>query len=409
MNADSDGASWERNIQSISDWLVTGALESADLSDILDGLCDRLKAIGIPLKRVHVAMETLHPTIQAEAFRWISGSKREHEDFPHYDVKPEPWSRSPVKAMIDRGEVEVRYRLTGDGSWRDFPLLLELHDEGIVDYFALITVFRPVEETLGDVDGMFMSWSSDHPDGFSEAHLSVLRRLQPRMGLAAKITKREKMATNILAAYLGGDAAERVLDGQIRLGAGDVIPCVMLYSDLRGSTTLADTLPGEEFLSLLNAYFECTAGVVLEHGGDVLRFIGDAVLAIFPINDSRFTEIQACRAAYDAALAAEVRITHLNAERLELGEPEIGFGLALHLGEVLFGNIGIPQRVEFSVIGPAANEVCRLEGLTKDMDVSIVASFEFSQALDVDWRDLGHHTLRGVDVPRQVFAPPKIH
>jgi len=406
MQLDNRTDTWEQDIQEISDQIIAGALDGVDLSDLLDGLCIRLNEIGLPLKRVHLAMETLHPMFQAEAYRWIRGHNREHEDIPHHDQPPEAWRRSPLKVLMDSGDIEMRHRLTDSGNWRDFPYLVELREEGVTDYFAMITGFRPVEPGQELDDGMIMSWAGDHADGFSDAHLLALRRLQSRLGLAAKISKREKMASNILAAYLGGDAAERVLAGQIQLGASDVIPCVILYSDLRHSTDLADSLPGREFLDLLNAYFECTAGVVLDFDGDVLRFIGDAVLAIFPISDDRFTELQACQAAYRAAIETERQLGVLNANRRAAGKPEIGLGLALHIGEVLFGNIGVPERVEFSVIGPAVNEACRLEGLTKELETPIVASAEFARALDVDWRDLGRHQLRGVALARHVFAPP---
>ncbi len=160
-------------------------------------------------------------------------------------------------------------------------------------------------------------------------------------------------------------------------------------------------------MALLNSYFECTAGAVLDHNGEVLRFIGDAVLAIFPIGDDQFNENQACAAAYDAALDAARRIKNLNRDRARRSEPKLEFGLALHVGDVLFGNIGVPERVEFSVIGPAANEVCRLEGLTKYLGQSIIASAPFANSLDIDWLDLGRHVLRGVSEPRKIFAPPK--
>jgi adenylate cyclase len=406
MPSGSAEGQWEQDVQVISDWLISRTLGDADLPTILDGLCERLLAIGLTIKRVHLVMDTLHPTTQAEAFRWVRGHETEHEDFPHQIEPREDWLRSPIKALIESGEMEMRHVLITNGDWQQFPYLETLRNEGITDYFAMLTAFRPFDDVNFANDGMIVSWSSNSSEGFSEQHLNALRRLQPRLGLAAKIANREHKISNLLSAYLGDGAANRVLSGQVQRGSGDVIPCVILYSDLRHSTTFADSMPGPDFLALLNSYFECTAGAVLEHKGEVLRFIGDAVLAIFPIGEGQFTTEKACAAAYDAALDAERRVIELNKNRATAKDPMLEFGLALHIGEVLFGNIGVAERVEFSVIGPAANEVCRLEGLTKNIGQSIVVSSEFAGSMKNDWQDLGRHELRGVSEPRQVYGVP---
>jgi adenylate cyclase len=290
---------------------------------------------------------------------------------------------------------EARHVLEGNTDWRKFPLLVELHAQGVTDFLILRAAFTevPFKDTISE--GVMTTWSTTKPGGFSDIHLTALKRLIPRLAVATKMARGEDTVTNILTAYLGGDAAKRVLAGQIRRGDGEVIPSVIWYSDLRKSTTLADTLPGEEFLAILNAFFECTAGAVLDHDGDVLRFIGDAVMAIFPVGGDNLCQ-------HDA----EARLAEVNKERAAAGKPALALGLGLHVGEVMFGNIGTPERLEFSVIGPAANEVTRLEALTKDVGRSLVVSAAFAKCLDIAWESLGEHEFKGVAGTRELFAPP---
>jgi len=399
-------SNWNRDIQAISDWMIGDALQGRDLLATLDELCERAQAAGLPVERVHVAMTTLHPMFQARSIRWFTEGGEYRVSHPHGETPGDDWLKSPLRVVTESEQREVRFPMESDGVWREFPLLVELEGEGFTDYFGAVSPFGPEEEAIARQDGMIMSWATRRPGGFTDGHIAAIRRLQMRFAVAAKITNREETALNILSAYMGGDAAKRVLDGQIKLGDGDVIPSVIWYSDLRHSTDLADTLPGEAFLAVLNDYFRCAAGAVLDHGGDVLRFIGDAVLAIFPIAEGRFTTEEACARAIEAAEEADRRIAELNADRGTAPGYPVAYGLALHVGPVLFGNIGVPERVEFSVIGPAANEVCRLEGKTKDLGRSIVVSEAFARELDLDWQDLGEHELRGVGAKRRILAPP---
>jgi len=277
------GATWDQDIQAISDWIIGHAIEGHDLADTLDTFCERARAAGLPVARVHVAMTTLHPMFEARSMRWNEAGVEYREQHPHRDAPGDDWLKSPLRPLTEAGQREVRYPMESQGLWRDFPLFVELEAVGFTDYFGAVSPFGPEDEALARQDGMLMGWATRRAGGFTETHIAAIRRLQMRFAEAAKIANREETALNILSAYLGGDAATRVLDGQIKLGDGEVIPSVIWYSDLRHSTDLADSLPGEAFLAVLNDYFHCTAGAVLDHGGDVLRFIGDAVLAIFPI------------------------------------------------------------------------------------------------------------------------------
>jgi adenylate cyclase len=275
--------------------------------------------------------------------------------------------------LLQSGETEISLKLSGDGDWKILPLLTQLKERGATDYYAHLVMFGPSKQARTLQDGCILFWNCDHPDGFSEDQISLLRWLGSRFGVVAKLDNRDRTTINIVSAYLGSDAGRRVLDGQIKLGDGEVIPAVIWFSDLRQSTLLADTLPGNDFLQVLNTYFQCTAGAVLDHGGEVLRFISDAVLAIFHV-DGVDGRTRAARVALAAAHDAERCLADVNKTCEESGKEALDFGLGIHLGDLMFGHIGVPERVEFSVVGPAANEVARLENLTKDLDRRILVS-----------------------------------
>jgi adenylate cyclase len=227
-------------------------------------------------------------------------------------------------------------------------------------------------------------------------------RIQRRLVVSLKVQIKQQIAQTVLDTYLGMDAGRQVLDGQIQRGDGEMIHAVIWYSDMRDSTRLADSVAAEDFLKTVNSYFECTAGAVLANGGEVLRFIGDAVLAIFPIRDD--DPQSACELAMAAARDAEALLRTVNDERARRNLEALDYGLGLHIGDVMFGNIGVPERLEFSVIGPAANEVARIENLTKTLGRRTLASAKFARCVPRYWESTGEHTLKGVGAPLEVVA-----
>jgi adenylate cyclase len=204
--------------------------------------------------------------------------------------------------------------------------------------------------------------------------------------------------------YLGSYSGERVLDGLVERGDGGMIDCVLVYCDLRESTKLAEILPLDDYLELINQYFDCTAGAVTDHGGEVLKFIGDAVMAIFPIEPNERPTVDMTRAALSAVSEAFDRSRIINEARIKQDRPEISFGIALHVGEVMYGNVGTDQRLDFTIIGPAANVVTRLEGLCKRLGHSVVASDRFAQACNRAMRHVGAHELAGLSTPIDVYT-----
>ncbi len=401
-------ASRDAVIREITDWVVSQSLLDADMEKLFVGVCERLGRAGIALRRAHLAVRTLHPQVAAVSFRWWRGQAPELMSHRRTDEPSREWEQSPLKRLEDSGETELRIPMEAeDGPWAKYPLLVELRGCGITEYFGCLSYFGIASRARAQQDGMIVAWATDRPGGFDDGDLAVLRRVQGRLAIGIKMAKREQTALNVVNAYLGANAGRRVLEGQIRRGDGDLLNAVVWYSDLRDSTPLADRLPGPAFLELLNGYFECTAGAVLDHGGEVLRFIGDAVLAIFHIDGPGGGQ-RAARMAWAAALEAERRLERLNAVRAERGDASLEFGLALHVGEVLFGNVGVPERIDFTAVGPAVNEAARLEGLTKTLRRRIVVSNAFSHLLPLDWESLGETALRGVASGRRVFAPPPV-
>lgn len=400
---------WDQDVQCISDWLVAQSLGRVRLRMLFAGFCDSLNAAGMPLLRAISALSTLHPMYVAHTYTWVRGQAGVAADIPHGAHNTDQWQKSPLKPMFDAEVESCRYDPCDPGVVKKFPLLAEVRALGGTDYLGLLTPFDDDYGSDGGVerlDGLMSSWVTDRPGGFTNAEVAALKRLVRRFALAAKMVKREETALNIVTAYLGRDAGCRVLSGQIKLGDGELLPSVIWYSDLRGSTALCERLSPDDYLAALNQYFACSAGAVLDGGGEVLRFIGDAVLGIFPIGDGPMDAATACAKALAAAGNAREKLMAVNVERRDDGGPELDFGLGLHVGEVMYGNIGVPTRVEFSVTGPAANEVARLEDLTKQAGEPILASRAFAQQLDVGWRPLGAFQFRGVADAQEVFAPP---
>jgi len=382
------------NVAPIVAWLDEGAPPTQRPQDVLLHLCRRLLEAGIVLHRVAVFVRTLHPNVAGRGFIWHERSNIvEIVTAPLGIQDTEQYLRSPLRIVFTE-HVEVRRRIC-EGCALDFPILEELREEGGTDFLAL-----PVRFLSGDVHGA--SFATRRPGGFDQAEVEALRRVMPAFSRVAEIYAWRRTAHNILDAYLGTQTGEKVLAGKIRRGDGEDVRAVIWFCDLRDSTPLADSMSREAFLQLLNEFFECVLGPVLERNGEVLRFIGDAALAIFPVPRGDLQErAEASRRAVQAAAAAIDGMAALNAGR----ERPLGFGIGLHLGHVLYGNVGTPTRIEFTVVGAAANEAARIESLCKTLDVPLLISEPVARHVP-GCRSLGHHRLRGVGDPIELFTLP---
>ncbi|MEM6666318.1 MAG: adenylate/guanylate cyclase domain-containing protein [Pseudomonadota bacterium] len=387
----------------ITDWLVDQSLGRPDIVQMFEGVCERIHASGTPLARAMLTYPTLHPVYDGEAVIWRRCQDTEFEQYV-FNNDGDAWGTSPFAYMLNTPIDLLRRRLSGENRLIDFPVLQEFADNGLTDYLALTTGFSmPTGPYDEDNAGIIVSWASDRAGGFTDDDIAALIHIQRRFAVACKTSIQASIATNISDTYLGHRPRARVLSGKIRRGDGENIRSVVWYADIRGSTALADRMPMDDYLDLLNAFFECIAGAALDAGGEVLDFIGDAVLAIFPIDDQcdlTGAANAAIAAVYDALARAEAS----NAERISKGAAPFSFGIALNAGDVTFGNIGVPQRLAFTVVGPTVNEVVRVEKLTRVIDTMVLATPTIAALTPDHWADAGIHTLDGVGEPMQLSS-----
>jgi adenylate cyclase len=390
-------------IDATADWLMDQALGDTGMEPLIQGCCERLRAAGLPLFRVMIGYHTLHPLFTGVSHIWRRDAPMitEHHD----ERQPEAaaaFDRGPHGTMLRSGVSYLRRRLVGPDAVLDFPVLAELRAHGASDYLGFVGPF--VDQ---GADGILGSWSTDRGSGFSDEDIRTLLRIQRRLAVACKMTIKDQLTRDLLEAYLGREASQAVLSGRIQRGDGETLQTVLWYSDLRNSTRLSEAMPVDAFFALLNRYFECSAGAVLAEGGRVVLFIGDAVLGIFPIEQSAH-EQDACTAAIAAAHRARRALERFNAERAATGLEPLALGIGLHVGSVKYGNIGVPERLQFDVIGPAVNEVVRLQDLTKTLGRQVLVSGAFAGCLPLGWEALGRYELRGLGSPREVYALPGV-
>lgn len=384
------------SITPVIDWLMHKGRHLTAPEEIVGGLCARVRSAGLPIERVGFFFWTLHPQYWGIAMLWdgervtvMRGDRGLRES--------EVYTNSPA-ARIRAGERVIRRRLEHSDCPIDFPVIAEVKALGMTDYVIAEVVFSDGQRNS-------VSLATRRPGGFTDHDIAELERLLHPFALVMENYTHRELARTLLETYLGRNTGLRVLQGQIQRGDGEAIDAVIWFSDLRNSTPLAARLGERRFLELLNDYFEATAGAVLEHGGEVLRFIGDASLAVFPVTDGAQRRAT-CERAVDAARSARRRAVEANRRRAEAGLPTFAYGVGLHVGHVVYGNIGTPSRLEFSVIGAAANETARIEGLCKETGRDVVVSDGVMQALGTQWPSLGTFDLRGVGRAIEAYALP---
>lgn len=392
---------------SIASWVTQAGLAGAAEPELLRGFCDRLVAAGLPVARVNTIIDTLHPIYEGRAFRW-----RRDQVAPDPVVEygrtdaggeaAENWRRSTYYHLFSTGEDMIRRRI-GPGHPADFTVLGELGSEGQTDYVALAHRFS-ADGTIGEMDCIYSSWTTDVASGFTDEHLSLLRELVPSLALALKCASLARIAETLVETYLGRDAGRRVLSGRITRGVTDRIQAVLWFSDLRGFTHIADAADPEQIIPFLNDYSEAIISSIHEAGGDVLKLIGDGTLAIFKAEDPA----QACECALAAEELMRSKIRALNDGRVSGGLPVTEAYLGLHIGEVFYGNIGSQDRLDFTVVGPAVNEVSRIAALCRSVERDVLISSAFASVASDGERaqlvSVGRYALRGVTRPQELFT-----
>ena len=394
-------------------WLVESGLQNRPINETIEGHCNRLVTLGVPLKRMVLGHFLLHPLYSDTDYVWDAASGETVRSFHTRDeTETEVFRNSPFFHAQSNNIAFSRYRLIDGPCDPEFPVFARLRDDGISDYcvsFQPVGMPAPVHspnngETIGAAEGVLTSFATNRTSGFSDADLALIQATAPALAFVVKADSARGLSAVMLDTYLGAYSGQRVLEGRTQRGDHDVIASVIWLCDLRHSTRLSDTLSLDAYLDLLNDYFECAAGAVIDHGGEVLKFIGDAVLAIFPIDSALRRPPEMTRAALAASGDVLARIRDRNAKRLERGEAPIEFGVSLHIGEVAYGNVGLPRRLDFTVIGPSVNVVARLQDACKTLDVPVVASQEFAEICETELLPLGEHHFRGVEAGMGVYT-----
>jgi len=377
-------------------WLMERSAGILSMRELIRDLCNLLVAQGMPMLRGSCFIRTLHPQARGRAVIWRK-TMRDPEELMvlHGIEETESFQRSPLP-LIFEGAGAIRRRLCDPETLLDFPVLHDLKAEGATDYVAM-----PLKFSDGALH--FMTWTSDAEDGFTSGQLAILDTLLPALSMRLEILERQKLTRDLLEVYLGRNTGRRVLNGAIRRGMSETIRAAILYADVRGFTAASDRLPSAEIIEMLNDYFEIMSQPIEERGGEILKFIGDGLLAIFPLGpDSAPGEADA---ALKAAMEAQTLLRSRNALREKHGKPRIEHALGLHVGDVSYGNIGSPTRLDFTVIGPAVNLASRLQGLGKDLGHAIVASEAVARKATLSLQTLGSHPVRGLRAPVEVFTP----
>jgi adenylate cyclase len=390
----------------LMNWLVGQGLTGLPETDLIRGFCERSRVGGLDISRASLFIDTLHPIFEGRGFRWNDTETNESDMFEYGSTSEGEaalnWRRSIFYHMLESDIEELKVDFA-DRGLLDFSLIDELAAKGHRHFVAFVHRFGEAG-TLGQMDNLYSYWVTRRAEGFEEQGLSALRDLVPALGLAIKSAAQVEIARTLGRVYLGRDASEQVLQGRISRGVTERINAVLWFSDLRGSTAISESIGPDEIIPFLNDYAQAAIDAVHEEGGDVLKLIGDGVLAMFTGADMS--------AARRAALRAEHRFRHnmttLNGRRSAAGRPTTSAHVGLHVGEVLYGNIGSEDRLDFTVVGPAVNEVSRIASMCRSVDRELLASSEFRSGLDASGRghlvSTGRFALRGIGRAQDLYT-----
>jgi adenylate cyclase len=403
-------------IDALNAWLIKAGLRGEPEAALVSGFCERVVAAGLPISRALVLIDTLHPVFEGRLVRWghdpSQPAVREYGRTSLPEGVSDPlvsggaqpdvvarWQASPFFQMLQTGESLLRRRITAESA-AEFAVLADYRAVGMTDYVAMINRFAP-EGTIGEMDCIYSSWATARADGFDDAQVSTLMRVVPTLALAFKAAALARMTGTLMETYLGRDASRRVLSGRIMRGVADRIDAVIWFSDLRGFTRITDSTP-EQIIPLLNDYADVIVSAIHAHSGDVLKLIGDGILAIFTAGN----RARACAAALAAATEARSKVTTLNARRAHAALPVTDMYVGLHIGEVFYGNIGSTERLDFTVVGPAVNEASRIAAMCRSVDQPMLVSEAFANVNGMRDRlvSVGRYALRGVAQPQELFT-----
>ncbi len=378
-------------------WLTNETREQRFIDNIFAEMGIRLQQAGIPVKRATLHLLIYHPQWLGARIMWADGMRESEIARVDYDVRERSeYIGSPANEIQD-GATEVREHLERDPSLgRKHAVYDEMRAKGLTDYVAW-----PLYHTLGKRH--IVTFATDRPGGFDEAHIAGLRRLLPVLALVSEIRMKNRLARTLLETYVGTHAGELILAGATRRGSGTTVHAAIMICDLRDFTRISDNWPRDDVIDLLNDYFDAISEPVVRHGGEILKFMGDGLLAIFPLSQPN-----ACANLLHAVTEARQAMAALNEKNNGSGRAPLNFGIGLHVGDVMYGNIGSRTRLDFTVIGPAVNMASRLETLTKQLGKPVLMSRAFADFVEHDFvlERLGEHSVRGFSDPIELFAYP---
>ncbi|MEM7443984.1 MAG: adenylate/guanylate cyclase domain-containing protein [Pseudomonadota bacterium] len=399
----------------INTWLIDQLHEDVDLSDMMAELAQRLVIGGVPVYRMVIGRSMLHPIIGLVDLTWDADTGL---------VERTQMSREKARELVDSGrfaktpfgriaasdESEYVADLSDPETVAEYGLFLKLAEADVTAYAAFQQSFGagrvdlPMEALMKH--GAMLSYCTRRFNGFTEENLEGLRRILPAIFACVRVATDRQLVNVLLETYLGRTSGRRVLTGQSARGDIQQIDCALMYSDLAGSLNLSQNLDGENYIALLNAYFDCTAGAVLDHGGEVLKFVGDGILAIFPFDDAMRTPSAMCAAALSASRDAFARANRANQARSDRAAPPFNFGIGLHVGQVLYGNVGTNKRLDFTATGPAVGLASRCEALTRTLGHRLIATSDFAEACAEDGESIGSHAVAGFELEQALFTYP---
>jgi adenylate cyclase len=395
-------------------WLADAGLRNLPFEELVDGFARRLNEAGVPVARIFAGMNTLHALVLFRSLIWDRATgPATHFEFQHADIDRPIVNESPFADMLRQGLGEWRLDLRLPPPSAELPVFAELRGLGMTDWLGLTFPFGELVGTVAlptATEGVSQLWfvcsfATDRAGGFADEQLTILRQLAPLFALAVKAITMRSVGQGLLESYLGKDPAARVFAGTVRRGEALSVEAVLLYADLRAFTALADTLPGRELVALLDDCFDCMVRPVERLGGEILKFMGDGLLAIFRTDDRRRAET--CSAALAAASEALDLMHLLAGRRRDAGLPTLGLDIALHVGTVQYGNVGTDSRLDFTAIGPAVNEAARIEAMCTPLGQPLLMSEAFADAARTSRPhlvSLGRHQLRGVRGTTELFT-----
>lgn len=379
----------------VVDWLTNGTRDERFIDNIFADMCIRLQQAGIPLKRSTLHVLIHHPQWLGARFMWSDGMREAEIARVDYDVRERSeFIGSPANEMQD-GASEVRENLERDPSLgRKHALYDEMREKGLTDYVAW-----PLYHTLGKRH--LITFATDRPGGFEDSHIAALKKLLPVLALVSEIRIKNRLARTLLETYVGSHAGQLILAGATRRGSGTTVRAAIMICDLRDFTKISDNWPRDDVIDLLNDYFDAMSEPIARHGGEILKFIGDGLLAIFPLH-----EPDACANLLHAVTEARQAMTALNERKNATSRAPLNYGIGVHVGDVMYGNIGSTSRLDFTVIGPAVNMASRLEALTKQLGRTVLLSRDFAELVEekFELEHVGKHEVRGFSDPIELFA-----